>query len=134
MYGTFSNCYLHALQTAQVSFYKIAHMNIEKACGRFIDPDPSTLPAFDSDFPDAEKLPLHFEIKINQRNKGRSYLQWNDVFIGDPLTDNIIQSDGYRFHDVFHFAHALWDFGEPQNPTTTWRSPSRFEKSSAQCC
>lgn len=103
---TFSNCYLHALQTAQVSFYKVAHMNIEKACGRFLDPDPSTLPTFDSDFPDAEKLPLHFEIKINQRRRGRSYLQWNDVFIGDPLTDNIIQSDGYRFHDAFHLAHA----------------------------
>ena len=81
-------------------------MNIEKACGRFLDPDPSTLPTFDSDFPDAEKLPLHFEIQINQRRRGRSYLQWNDVFIGDPLTDNIIKSDGYRFHDVFHLAHA----------------------------
>jgi hypothetical protein len=30
----------------------------------------------------------------------------NGVFIGDPLTDNIEDPDGYRFHDVFHFAHA----------------------------
>ena len=30
----------------------------------------------------------------------------NGVFIGDPLTDNIDDPDGYRFHDVFHFAHA----------------------------
>jgi hypothetical protein len=30
----------------------------------------------------------------------------NGVFIGDPLTDNILDRDGYRFHDVFHFAHA----------------------------
>jgi hypothetical protein len=30
----------------------------------------------------------------------------NGVFIGDPLTDNILDPDGYRFHDVFHFAHA----------------------------
>jgi hypothetical protein len=30
----------------------------------------------------------------------------NGVFIGDPLTDNIADRDGYRFHDVFHFAHA----------------------------
>jgi hypothetical protein len=28
------------------------------------------------------------------------------VFIGDPLTDNIGDPDGYRFHDVFHFAYA----------------------------
>ena len=31
---------------------------------------------------------------------------WNGVFIGAPLTDNIKDPDGYRFHDVFHFAHA----------------------------
>ncbi len=103
---TFSDCYLQALQTAQVSFSKVARMNIAKVRGRFLDPDPSTLPTFDSDFPDDERLPLHFEIKITQRKSGRSYLQWNGVFIGDPLTDNIIQSDGYRFHDVFHLAHA----------------------------
>jgi hypothetical protein len=28
------------------------------------------------------------------------------VFIGDPLTDNISDPDGYRFHDVFHFSYA----------------------------
>lgn len=28
------------------------------------------------------------------------------MFIGDPLTDNIADRDGYRFHDVFHFANA----------------------------
>ena len=96
----FSDSYLQALQVARVSFAKVVRMNIAKACGRFLDPDPSTLPTFDDNFPDEEKLPLHFEIKINQRKSGRSYLQWNGVFIGDPLTDNIIQSDGYRFHDV----------------------------------
>ncbi len=36
----------------------------------------------------------------------QGYLRWNGVFIGDPLTDNIGDPDGYRFHDVFHFAHA----------------------------
>ena len=102
----FSDSYLQALQVARVSFAKVVRMNIAKACGRFLDPDPSTLPTFDDNFPDEKKLPLHFEIKINQRKSGRSYLQWNGVFIGDPLTDNIIQSDGYRFHDVFHLAHA----------------------------
>ena len=42
----------------------------------------------------------------SQRKSGKSYLQWNGVFIGDPLTDNIADPDGYRFHDVFHFAYA----------------------------
>ena len=103
---TFSDCYLQALQMAQVSFSKVVRMNIEKACGRFLNPDPSTLPTFDSGFPDDERLPLGFEVTIIQRKNKRSYLQWNGVFIGDPLTDNIIRSDGYRFHDIFHLAHA----------------------------
>ena len=103
---TFSDRYLQALQAANVSFSKIAHMNIEKTCGRFLEPNASELPTFDDKFPDEERLPRHFEIKVTQRKNGQSYLQWNGVFIGDPLTDNILDPDGYRFHDVFHFTHA----------------------------
>ena len=103
---TFSDRYLQALQATNVSFSKIVHMNVEKARGRFLDPDMSRLPTFDGEFPDEERLPLHFEIKVSQRKSGQSYLQWNGVFIGDPLTDNILDPDGYRFHDVFHFSHA----------------------------
>ena len=104
--NTFADHYLQALQAAKVSFSKIARMNIEKTCGRFLDTDISVLPTFDSDFPDEERLPELFEIKITQRKSGQSYMQWNDVFIGEPLTDSILDPDGYRFHDVFHFAHA----------------------------
>ena len=103
---TFADHYLQALQAADVSFSKIVHINIKKTCGRFLDPDLSTLPTFDSNFPDEEQLPKNFKIKVAQRKIGRSYLQWNGVFIGDPLTDNILGTDGYRFHDVFHLAHA----------------------------
>lgn len=51
-------------------------------------------------------MPDNFEIVFTQRRNGESYLQWNGVFIGNPLTDNITESDSYRFHDVFHLAHA----------------------------
>ena len=103
---TFLDRYLQALQAAKVSFSKIVHMNIEKTCGRFLEPDTSELPTFDDKFPDEERLPQYFEIKVAELKSGQSYLQWNGVFIGDPLTDNILDPDGYRFHDVFHFAHA----------------------------
>lgn len=103
---TFSAWYLRSLRTTNLGFVKIVHMNIEKTHGRFLDPDVANLPMFDNDFPDEEKLPYHFEIKITNRKVGQCYLQWNDVFIGDPLTDNILDPDGYRFHDVFHLAHA----------------------------
>lgn len=102
----FADHYLQALQAARVTFAQVVHKNIEKACGRFLDPDSSSLPTFDHDFLEEERLPQHFEIKITQRKSGQCYLQWRGVFIGDPLTDNILDPDGYRFHDVFHFAHA----------------------------
>ena len=103
---TFSDCYIQALQAAEVRFSEIVHMNIKKTRERFLDPDPSDLPRFDSNFPDEEQLPMNFKINVTQQKSGQSYLQWNGVFIGHPLTDNIILPDGYRFHDVFHFAHA----------------------------
>ena len=104
--STFADHYLQALQASKVSFSKIAQMNIKKTRGRYLDPDFLTLPTFDADFPDEERLPEHFKIKITQRKSGQSYMQWNGVFIGEPLTDSILDPDGYRFHDVFHFAHA----------------------------
>jgi len=61
---------------------------------------------FDSGFGIEEQLPREFKIRVNQRGSGKSYLQWNGVFIGDPLTDNIADQDGYRFHDVFHFSYV----------------------------
>lgn len=98
--------YLQAVQMARVPFAQIVHTNICKARGRFIEPDFASLPTFDSTFREEERLPNRFEISITQRQSGQSYLQWNGVFIGDPLTDNILDPDGYRFHDVFHFSHA----------------------------
>lgn len=102
----FGDCYVHALQVSGVIFADVVHKNLRKAQGRFLEPDPAALPVFDSQFLDEERLPLDFEIEISQRKSGQSYLRWNGVFIGDPLTDNILDPDGYRFHDVFHFAHA----------------------------
>lgn len=102
----FVRVYIEAVQAAHVSFSAVLTSNMAKACGRFIAPDANDLPDFDADFPFEEQLPRHFEIEISQRADGRSYLRWNGVFIGDPLSDNITDEDGYRFHDVFHFANA----------------------------
>lgn len=104
---SFAKAYVEALKAARVAFAEVLRKNIAKTKGRFVAPDVSTLPTFDARFPLDQQLPQHFEITIDQRGKSaRSYLKWNGVFIGDPLTDNILDPDGYRFHDVFHFAHA----------------------------
>lgn len=102
----FARAYLKALHSSNLIFSNVVRKNISKTRGAFIEPDPKELPLFDDQFDDDERLPVEFRIRINQRNAGRSYLQWNKVFIGDPLTDNITDPDGYRFHDVFHLAHA----------------------------
>ena len=98
--------YLCTMQVAEVSFSCVVNGNLAKIRGRFLDYEPALLPTFDQEFEDDERLPDSFEITIKERKNGRCYLQWNGVFVGDPLTDNILDSDGFRFHDVFHFAHA----------------------------
>jgi len=103
---TFADSYLRALNAARVIFTEVIRKNIAKTRGRFLAPDYASLPTFDHSFPEEEQIPCHFEVTMDQRSGGRSYLRWNGVFIGDPLSDNILDPDGYRFHDVFHFAHA----------------------------
>ena len=102
----FARSYLQALQASQLTFSRVVNRNIAKTRGRFLEPDRHVLPVFDSEFGEDERLPSRFEIHVRQRKSGQSSLQWNGVFIGDPLTDNMLDPDGYRFHDVFHFAHA----------------------------
>ena len=104
--GAFAASYLQALWAARVTLAEVVQKNIAKTTGRFLLPKYENLPVFDHDFPEEERIPAHFEITIDQRASGRSYLLLNGVFIGDPLSDNIRDPDGYRFHDVFHFAHA----------------------------
>lgn len=102
----FARLYLQAIESTGLSFANVVKGNFIKALGRFTNPAKDSLPDFDATFPEEEQLPRHFEIHITQRKSGQSYLRWNDVFIGSPLTDNIRDPDGYRFHDVFHLAHA----------------------------
>lgn len=98
--------YITAIQAVNIKFDSVITRNLHKTCGRFLEPDRSNLPTFDEAFPPDERLPENFEITIRQRASGQTYLQWNGVFIGDALTDNIADSDDYRYHDVFHLTHA----------------------------
>lgn len=99
--------YCKALRCAGLDFMRVVEGNLEKALGRFADPVASDLIDFDAKFPLDEQLPRHFEIHVTERANGQCFLQWKGVFIGDPLGDNISEPDGYRFHDVFHMAHAV---------------------------
>ena len=102
----FAHIYMQSIQAAEIDFGEVVRRNIEKVRGRFLGTEINKLPIYDKGFDEEESLPENFEIKITQRKNGKTYLQWHDVFIGDPLTDNIHDEDGYRFHDVFHMANA----------------------------
>ncbi len=121
----FIRVYIEALQIAGVSFSAVLKRNRAKTTGRFLDPDPESLPDFDASFPPEEQLPRTFEIEIFQRANGKSSLRWKGVIIGDPLSDNILIPDDYRFHDVFHLSYAAILHWSP-----TFRSLIRHKRKS----
>lgn len=66
---------------------------------------------FDTGFPETEQLPRQATLTftLQQRESdGRTVavLTRDGVRCGDPLTDASHIDDDYRFHDVFHLAHA----------------------------
>lgn len=98
--------YFRTLRVAKISIEEVTKANWKKTTGVFVEPNIKELPKFDSDYDACERLPSKFKIEIGQCKGGQSYLRWKGVKIGDPLTDNIMNCDGYRYHDVFHFAYA----------------------------
>ena len=82
----FAYRYVQAMQASGIRFASVVGRNVEKTQGRFLKPHKAELPDFDVDFPPDERLPRQFEIQITRRKSGRTYMQWNGVFVGDPLT------------------------------------------------
>lgn len=85
----------------------VAEFNIAKTQSRW-PADFSYREPFDAKAPPFEQLPRDFTIKFIRRPiRGKEYIvqQLDGVNIGDPLTDNRADSDGYRYHDVFHLAY-----------------------------
>tara|TARA_R110002110_G_scaffold415733_1_gene654570 strand:+ start:3621 stop:4325 length:705 start_codon:yes stop_codon:yes gene_type:complete len=64
---------------------------------------------FDGGFLEKEKFPRQFEVELRKEvQKGQDKVQpyIDGVKFGNGLTDNYPEDDGYRFHDVFHFAYV----------------------------
>lgn len=69
------------------------------------------LPIFDEKFPSYEQLPRHLSIEFIERSIGKRtsvVLSSKGINIGDSLTDNIQESDEYRYHDVFHLGYLAF--------------------------
>lgn len=102
----FLKVFFDVMDSFHVDFREVLATNIGKVSSRFIRPDNADLPVFDEGFPEFERLPDTFEIEYVQRTETQQAIRLNGVFLGSPLTDNIKDLDGYRFHDVFHFSNA----------------------------
>ncbi|WP_345409480.1 hypothetical protein [Nonomuraea salmonea] len=65
---------------------------------------------FDDTFPEREQLPrqatLTFALRREDQGRIVALLARNGISCGDPLTNASYIDDDYRFHDVFHLAHA----------------------------
>ncbi len=97
-----------AADDAEVSLDEAVRRNVVKTLGRWPD-RPDWGPLFDADFPPEEQLPRRMTVLFRERIVGgRTYAvqQLNGVNIGSRLTDNRLEPDDYRFHDVFHLAFA----------------------------
>jgi NTP pyrophosphatase (non-canonical NTP hydrolase) len=86
----------------------VAQENLRKTRGRWGPQDTGAL-SFDAEFEENERLPRRFEVElteviVNGRTKIR--MRVNGKKIGDDLTDNADDPDGYRFHDVFHLGYV----------------------------
>ena len=87
---------------------KIAANNLAKVRARFMTKGKRPLRSHKT-LPEGERLPRRFEVElydIRDRHRNSVRVSIDGVPFGAELTDNTYDSDGYRFHDVFHLAYA----------------------------
>lgn len=87
---------------------EIAQSNLRKTQDRWGYQDSSTI-VFDAEYEETERLPRQFEIELREvvvKGKTKIRVRMNGKQIGDDLTDNADDPDGYRFHDVFHLGYV----------------------------
>jgi len=61
---------------------------------------------FDSAFPKGQQLPREITIEFKKDKTGKMGMFIGKKQLGDGLTDNAYENDGYRYHDIFHLAFA----------------------------
>jgi len=95
-------------EASRISLREAARTNVAKRVNRW-PTKPESLPVFDDEYPYEEQLPRKLKVDFLERKRKDSpvvILRINGLNIGDRITDNIEEPDEYRYHDVFHFAHA----------------------------
>ncbi len=97
-----------ALTSETLDLSQVLAANLAKV-ERVWNPIHSTAPSLDAEYPEYERLPRRVAINFLQHGRGSRQevlLRVQGLTIGDRLTDNAMDPDGYRFHDAFHLAYA----------------------------
>jgi NTP pyrophosphatase (non-canonical NTP hydrolase) len=92
----------------ELSLTDIAKANLQKTVDRWGGGTTAAV-VFDAEYSDDQRLPRRFELELSEvsidgRTKIRATIDGQKI--GDDLTDNADDPDGYRFHDVFHLAYV----------------------------
>lgn len=101
---------LRVAKSVNIDLREAAQENLEKTHSRW----PSVrdfMPLFDEGLAKEEQLPRTLKVEFRQIDRGGRQvvlLRCNGLNLGDRLTDNIDEPDFYRFHDIFHLAHAVY--------------------------
>jgi NTP pyrophosphatase (non-canonical NTP hydrolase) len=99
---------VQAANAEAVSLREAALHNMEKTEDRWPTNRLFPIP-MDEGFHIDEQLPRKMRVLVYEREvNGTKFVfqKMGGVLVGDRLTDNHLPRDDYRFHDVFHFAHA----------------------------
>ena len=96
------------LKLHELTLEKVADLSCNKILSYWCHFEDMPARQFDSDFPWYEQLPRKFTIDFISINNNKSLiLSMNNMLVGDRLTDNSYEIDGYKFHDIFHLAGAV---------------------------
>lgn len=97
----------------EISLEEIALENLKKTRERFSE-ENFELKNYDQNHPKEERFPDEFQIffepftEEDGRKKLKIINSETGEMIGDPLTDNAHNEDGYRFHDIFHYGYVAY--------------------------
>jgi NTP pyrophosphatase (non-canonical NTP hydrolase) len=89
----------------------VAERNLRKIRGRWPQHGQTLpLPIGDEHFPEDERLPRQTHVRfVESQENGKTIVRLygpDGQQLGNQLTDNAYEDDGYRYHDVFHLSYA----------------------------
>jgi len=97
----------------QLDLEEIAKENLAKIRDRFDLEHSDKFIIYDGNYPVEEQFPREFEVEFivindDEKEKVRIINNTSGKQLGDEISDNSHQDDGYRFHDIFHFGYVAY--------------------------